>query len=69
MRSINNGTIDFGSRFVHGMRGKHHLILRWDILRWDRRGDDRSFTGSGGAKLGVSNVDVSVVQRAMQQGP
>lgn len=63
VRSGDDGTLDFGGPFVHGKRGERHLALRWGTLE-----DDGTFTVFRGAKLRFSDVDPSVLQRALRGG-
>ena len=63
VRSGDDGTLDFGGPFVHGKRGERHLALRWGTLE-----DDGAFMVFRGAKLRFSDVDPSVLQRALRGG-
>ena len=63
VRRGDDGTFDFGGPFVHGKRGERHLALRWGTL-----GDDGTVMVFRGAKLRLSDVDPSVLRRAVRGG-
>lgn len=62
LRDVEGG-FDVGGPFVHGKREERHLGLRWGIL-----GDDGSFTVFRAAKLRFSDVDPSIIRRAVKTG-
>jgi hypothetical protein len=62
VRRLEDGEVDFGGPFVHGRRGERSLGLRWGTLAY---ADLEVFRA---AKLRLSDLDPSLVERALRGG-
>jgi hypothetical protein len=59
---VEDGSIDFRGRFVHGPRGDRFLYLNWGTVA-----ADGAFTLFRRAKLTLSEIDPSLVEQALRQ--
>lgn len=63
VRADQDGAYDFGGPFVHGRRGERTLGLRWGTLA-----SDDTFVVFRAAKLRLSDLEASLVERALSSG-
>ena len=60
-RRTEDGAVDFRGPFVHGKRGDRYLYLNWGTVA-----ADGAFSLFRRAKLSLSEVDVGLVERTLQ---
>jgi hypothetical protein len=63
VKRTEEGELDYGGPFVHGVRGQRALGLRWGTLA-----DDDAFDVFRAAKLRLSDLEPELVQQGLREG-